>query len=89
MKRVFLEVTYRRGRPFAAYLYLGRAPGERVASTTEARPGVLVDYGAEGQAMGVEIVHPGATRLATVREVLEAIGWGAVPAAELTPLRAA
>ena len=33
MKRHYLQVTFRKGKPFAAYLYLSRRSGVRVART--------------------------------------------------------
>jgi len=41
-----LQVTYRKGRPFAAYLHLSHAAGEKGARTVASSDGLLiVDYG--------------------------------------------
>ena len=40
-----LQVTYRKGRPFAAYLHLSHATGEKSAKTVASADGLLVvDY---------------------------------------------
>ncbi len=44
MKRRYLEVTFRKGKPFAAYLYLPRPTGTRAARTVDAGRGVQVDF---------------------------------------------
>jgi uncharacterized protein YuzE len=58
MKSVSLQITYRKGRPFAAYIYLNRKPGEKSARTEEASEDLLVDYAADGRPIGIEIVTP-------------------------------
>ena len=52
-KRVSLKVTYRRGRPIAAYVYLPREAGDRVAKTDRFDETVLVDRAADGRAIGI------------------------------------
>ena len=89
MKRSYLEVTFRGGKPFAAYLYLPRASGAKVARTTEARPGLLVDYDGAGQPIGLEVTAPRSIDVATINEVIGELGLAALDPSELTPLRAA
>ena len=48
MKHRYLEVTFREGKPFAAYLYLPRLAAAKAARTTDARHGVRVDFDAQG-----------------------------------------
>ena len=51
MKSSYLEVTFRRGRPLAAYLYLPRQPTDKPLcandSETLASPGITVVGGGE------------------------------------------
>ena len=89
MKRPYLEVTFRKGRPVAAYLYLPRPTGARAARTTEPRPGVLVDYSADGAPIGIEITDPAHAEAASINEVLSEVGAPSVELADLAPLRAA
>jgi len=89
MKEAYLEITFRRGRPIAAYYYLPRLPEQRACRTIEAAPGVLVDY-AEGDCpIGVEITAPGKVTLETMNEVLCDLGVDGMEQAEFAPLRAA
>src|SRR6266581_4425748 len=59
MRGRYLEVTFRKGRAIAAYLYLPRRGAERAARVSKATPGLLIDYNANGKAIGIEITAPG------------------------------
>jgi hypothetical protein len=80
MKQRYLEVTYRKGKPLAAYLYLPREVGARAARTEDGGSGVRIDYDVIGKPIGIEITAPLAVTIAEVNAVLSRIG-----AAELTP----
>jgi hypothetical protein len=85
-----LQVTYRKGRPFAAYLYLSRPTSERSARTEATADGLLiVDFAADGSPIGVEITAPGSVTLERVNETLRRIGVPALADAEFRPLQAA
>ena len=51
MRGRYLEVTFRKGRAIAAYLYLPRRGAERAARVSKASPGLLIDYNANGKAI--------------------------------------
>ena len=54
-----LQVTYRKGRAFAAYLHLAHPGGEKSAKTVPSPDDLLiVDYGATGRPVGIEITAP-------------------------------
>ena len=89
MKSPYLEVTFRKGRPVAAYLYLPRPAGARAARTEEARPTILVDYAPSGEPIGIELTAPSQTLAATVNSVLKELGLGPLDEQDLAPLRAA
>lgn len=89
MRRPYLEVTFRKGRPIAAYLYLPRPSGAKAARTVEVRPNILVDYSSEDQPIGIELTAPDQVHVAAINEVLREIGASPVEADELTPLLAA
>ncbi len=89
MRDRYLEVTYRKGRPLGAYLYLPRPVGVRSARTVTAGEGLLLDYAADGEAIGLEITVPGKVRLDEINAVLETLGQPRMVAEELAPLRAA
>jgi hypothetical protein len=83
-----LQVTYRKGRAFAAYFRLSHVNGQKSARTVASFDGLLiVDYGTGGRAFGIEITSPQAVS----RERLDALlaDLGEVPLAdhEFEPLR--
>ena len=85
-----LQVTYRKGRAFAAYLHLSHLSGEKSAKTVASPDGLLiVDYGASGRAVGVEITAPGAVPLERLNQLLADIGEAPLAEREYTPVRAA
>jgi hypothetical protein len=89
MKRRYLEVTFRRGRPFAAYLYLPRDTGVKSARTEKLADGLLVDYAADGTPIGLEILDPARSELTEINRVLGSLGLDPVDADEIAPLAAA
>ena len=89
MKTLELQVTYRKGRPIAAYLYLPRRAGDKAKSTKEPIEGLLVDYAADGRPIGIEIRSPGHVSVDQVNQILEQIGLEPIQPEELSPLQAA
>ena len=89
MRKRYLEVTFRRGRPIAAYFYLPRRPGERSSRTVRVEPGLIIDYSKGGDPIGIEITAPGKLSLATINRVLKGLGLPSVTRADLAPLLAA
>jgi len=89
MRDTYLEVTFRKGRPFAAYLYLPRPPGASSARTQQAAPGILVDYSNADEPIGIEITAPNHVTAEQINGVLKAIGMASVSPEDLAPLRAA
>ena len=72
-----LQVTYRKGRAFAAYLHLSHPTGEKSAKTVASPDGLLiVDYGATGRPVGVEITAPQAVPLERLNQLLADLGEG-------------
>jgi len=85
-----LQITYRKGRPFAAYLHLSHETGEKSAKTVASADGlVIIDYAANGQPIGVEITAPQAVPLERLNTLL--VELGQLPRAEqdYRPIRAA
>lgn len=89
MRNRYLEVTFRRGRMLAAYLYLPRQAGEKSARTVPMGHGLMVDYNTDGVPIGVEITAPEHITVAVVDELLRKLGFDATEPDELAPLRAA
>jgi uncharacterized protein YuzE len=89
MSMYSLQVTYRRGEPFAAYVYLPHAPGTKSARTEEVSPEVLIDYAADGTPLGIEIVSPTHVSVEEINAAFDHLGLGRPEPADLLPLRAA
>jgi uncharacterized protein YuzE len=85
----YLAVTYRRGKPLAAYLYLPRKEGDVSVRTESRNAGLVIDYAADGRAIGIEITSPGKLTIAALNEALAAANQGPATAEELAPLAAA
>lgn len=88
MRQRYLEVTFRKGRPLAAYLYLPRASGARVARTLDGGHGVRVDLDERGALLGIEITAPGAVTVVELNAILVRYGLAALDAEEWAPLAA-
>jgi hypothetical protein len=89
MKQSYLEVTFRKGRALAAYLYLPRLSNDKSARSVVAAPGLVVDYTSRGKAIGVEITSPATVSLAAINRVLRDLGALPLKRVDLQPLRAA
>jgi hypothetical protein len=88
MKHRYLEVTFRKGKPLAAYLYLPRPAGAKAARTSDAGHGLRVDFDAQGTPIGVEITAPGLVTVADLNAVLAPLGVARVEPEEWAPLAA-
>lgn len=89
MNEPYLEVTFRHGRPLAAYLYLPRKGKEKSVRTEQVAPGLLVDFTAGGQPMGLEITAPGKVSANAINRVLADLGLPPLPDTDFSPLKAA
>jgi hypothetical protein len=89
MKRRYLEVTFRKGKPLAAYLHLPRANGAKAARSDAREPGLVVDFAADGEPFGVEITAPALVDLDTLNGLLHDLHVHKVDSADLSPLGAA
>jgi uncharacterized protein YuzE len=88
MKHRYLEVTFRKGKPLAAYLYLPRPVGAKAVRTTDAGRGLRVDFDAQGTPIGVEITSPALVTVAQLNELLAPLGVARVEPEEWAPLAA-
>ncbi len=89
MKARYWEVTFRKGKPLAAYLYLPREPNAKSARTEDFGFGLLVDYQADGVPIGLEITAPLEVTLDQINSVLGRLNLPLLEPQELTPLKAA
>ena len=89
METSYLEVTFRHGRPLAAYLYLPRQPADKSHRTARAEPGLVIDFNRRGKPIGIEITAPARLTAAGLNRVLRRLGCPLVTRADLAPLSAA
>lgn len=85
----YLEVTYRKGKPFAAYLYLPRSAGVKSARTEKVAEGLVVDFSGDGSMIGLEITAPGRVSLDEINAALARFGQPRLSPTEHAPLVAA
>jgi hypothetical protein len=84
-----LQVTYRDGAPFAAYIGLGRRLGEQSVRTELMGPDLVVDFGADGRPLGIEVIDPPSTTAEDIFAVFDRLGLGRPSRSALSPLLAA
>jgi len=89
LKGSYLGVTFRHGRPVAAYLCLPGAPGDKSRRTEQAGVGLIVDYTESGRPIGVEITAPEKVGIADLNLVLTGLHMPALQGEDVAPLRAA
>ncbi len=89
MKEAYLEVTFRRGRPMAAYYYLPRRSGEKSVRTMLIEPGLVIDFSRTGKPIGIEITAPGKITVPVFNCVLKDLGLPALKRTDLAPLKVA
>jgi uncharacterized protein YuzE len=89
MRELYLEVTFRHGRAMAAYLYLPRQAEEKSVRTRHVEPGMVVDFGASGNPIGIEITAPEQVSLSSINQILQDLGLPPVTGEDLAPLLAA
>lgn len=89
MKHRYLEVTFRKGKPIAAYLYLPRAVGATAVRTEDAGSGLRIDYDARGKALGIELTAPQLATVEQLNAVMAMLGQEPLQAQEWAPLKAA
>ena len=89
MSQAYLQVTYHRGKPIAAYYYLPRRPGQKSVRTQRVEPGLVIDYAKGGRPIGIEITAPSATTLSALNRVLADLGQPKLTRAEYAPLNQA
>lgn len=88
MRHSYLEVTFRKGRPLAAY-YLPRSDGDRSVRAEVVPGGLVVDFTADGRPIGIEITAPSQLVLGDLNRLLSKLGQSVVAREDLGPLAAA
>ena len=89
MKGPYPEVTHRRGKPLAAYLYLPREWGDKPYRTSTIGQGMIVDFKERGKPIGIELTTPADVTLKALNKVLQVLGLPPLSDTDLKPLCAA
>ena len=89
MKSISLQITYRKGKPFAAYIYLASKHRQKSVRTEQTTQDLLTDYAENGTPIGIEILSPGDVHVDEIQRVFELLGLDKPASAELEPLRPA
>ncbi|MEW5807503.1 MAG: DUF2283 domain-containing protein [Acidobacteriota bacterium] len=89
MNESYLEVTFRHGRPVAAYYYLPRRPGQKSYRSQRIEPGMILDYSRSGQLIGIEITSPTKVTATALNRILRELGLPLIKKGDLAPLLAA
>jgi hypothetical protein len=89
MSQRYLEVTYRQGKPLAAYLYLPRRNGDHSARVEQRGAGYLVDLAEDGRPIGIEMPSPSLVSLDGLNLVLAELHLDPAAPSEVAPLVAA
>jgi uncharacterized protein YuzE len=89
MSQVYLEVTYRDGRPYVAYLYLPSRPNEKRHKCRRVEPGMILDINKKGSLMGIELTAPRLVTLDAINAILKEYGLEPLQESDLAPLLAA
>ena len=89
MNEPYLQVTYRHGRPWVAYLYLPRKSGEKSVDTELVEPEMVLDFNKGGKLIGIEILAPSLVTLDVINKVLNEHGLASLEESVLAPLEAA
>ena len=67
----------------AEYYYLPRNTDQKSVRTRRIEPGLIVDFAADGQAIGIEITSPDHLSLAAINAVLNELGQAPASEADL------
>jgi uncharacterized protein YuzE len=89
MQDRYLEITFRKGKPFAAYIYLSRMTGSTVSTTKKFTEGIIADFDNENNVIGLEITSPAQTPISAINDVLHQLHVSPISEQELAPLKAA
>jgi hypothetical protein len=89
MSHRYLEVTYRKGKPLAAYFYLPRRSDDKCARVEPHGEGFLVDWSADGRPIGIEMPSPSLITVERLNRVLAELHLDPVPPEEVAPVSAA
>jgi hypothetical protein len=86
MPHRYLEITYRNGKPLAAYLYLPRQAADKSVRVEPHGQGYLVDLAEDGRPIGIEMPSPSRVTLERLNDVLAELRLEPLEPQEASPL---
>jgi hypothetical protein len=86
MAHRYLEVTYRQGKPLAAYLALPRQSGDTSVRVEPHGPGFFVDWTDYGRPIGIEVPSPSLVTLEGLNRVLSELKLKPAAPEEVAPV---
>ena len=86
MSHRYLEITYRNGKPLAAYLYLPRHGADKSVRVEQHGQGYLVDWTEDGRPIGIEMPYPSQVTLEQLNDVLAGLHLAPLAPDEVSPL---
>ncbi|HVS73532.1 MAG TPA: DUF2283 domain-containing protein [Phycisphaerae bacterium] len=88
MHESYLQLSYRKGKLLAGYLYLDK-PGSKSARSRQAEAGLVIDFAADGHPIGIEITSPSLFTLEALNRVMLSLNLSPASTTDLAPLVAA
>jgi uncharacterized protein YuzE len=88
MHERYLEITFRRGKPIAAYLYLPRLEHDKSFRVQKMGHDMIVDLSEGGHPIGIEILSPQTVTPALINEILAKYSLPPLDEKEVAPLAA-
>lgn len=85
----YLEITFRKGKPLAAYLYLSRKSGTKAVKSKKYEEGIIVDFDGNNSPIGLEITSPIQIHISEINKILELLNISPISEKEFAPLKAA
>jgi len=89
MRPISIQMTYRKGKPFAAYIDLGRRSGEPSVRSHSVTPEIIADFASDDRVLGLEIISPDSVTAEQILDAFDQLGLGRPTVDELAPLVAA
>lgn len=86
MRDKYLEITFRKGRAVAAYIYLARNTGCLSAYTKKVKEGIILDFSQTDEVIGIEITAPTKISITEINEILQQYRLSPLTEQELSPL---
>jgi uncharacterized protein YuzE len=70
MKDIYLEITFRKGKALAAYIYLSKKSNSHVNKSRKLSEGIVADFDDDESIIGLEITAPNKINILKINTVL-------------------